>query len=105
MLKTLHLIVDRPHFERIVSEKRTDWRKIKPFYTQRLEGKQYERISFRNGYRKDSPRVVYKFKGYETYKDLYMLFLGDLVSMNDAAEKRIDQIVSAMFENSVNDIA
>ena len=104
-MKTLHLVVDRHHFMRIVSEKRVDWRKVKPYYAQRLEDKQYDRVCFRNGYHKDAPRATYEYKGYKQHKELYMIFVSQCINLNAAAEHLIDKAVSDMFANAVNDMA
>lgn len=53
--KILHLTLLRKWFDLILtSEKREEYREIKPYWTARLAGQSYDEIHFRNGYAKDA---------------------------------------------------
>lgn len=54
--KILHLTIKRKWFDLIAQGKKTvEFREIKPYWTKRLRGKEFDEVHFRNGYRKDSP--------------------------------------------------
>ena len=54
----------RKYFDQILKkEKIIEYRDITPYWSKRLEGRHYDVIKFRNGYRKDAPEMVVEFKG------------------------------------------
>ena len=64
MKKVLHLNLYRKYFDQILKkEKIIEYRDITPYWSKRLEGRHYDVIKFRNGYRKDAPEMVVEFKG------------------------------------------
>lgn len=64
MAKTLHMTLKREWFVKILSgEKTEEYRAIKPHWTKKL-AKQYDTITFRNGYDSDSPVMVVQYFGY-----------------------------------------
>ncbi len=61
---TLHLTLHREFFAQIAEgKKRTEYRKAKPYWRKRLEGREYDVILFRNGYAKDAPEMLVEFRG------------------------------------------
>jgi hypothetical protein len=85
-MKILHLTLKREWFIKIKSgEKRTEFREIKPYWTRRLEGRQYDAISFRNGYATDAPKMLVEFLGLdlalsESGNVCYAIALGKILS-------------------------
>jgi hypothetical protein len=54
-MKTLHLTLKRRWFDLIASgQKREEYREVKPYWTVRLVGREFDVIRFRNGYAKDA---------------------------------------------------
>lgn len=72
-MKILRLTLKKKWFDMIVSgEKKEEYREIKPywqkrlfhpFYPQILQFREYDAVEFRNGYRKDSGKVLFKCQG------------------------------------------
>lgn len=63
-MKILHLTLKKIWFDKIASgEKTEEYRDIKPYWTARLEGREYNEIHFRNGYAKDAPFMKVEWKG------------------------------------------
>ncbi len=61
-MKILHLTLKKKWFDMIASgEKKEEYREIKPYWKTRLEGRDYDVISARNGYAKDAPKLVAEF--------------------------------------------
>lgn len=65
--KILHLTLKGdPWFHMIASgEKKEEYREIKPYWEKRLDGREYDTVKFRWGYRKDSPVMYVEYKGVE----------------------------------------
>lgn len=86
-MKILHLTLHKRWFDDIAAEiKKIEYREVKPYWTKRLVGKEYDEIHFRNGYAKDAPfmRVEYVrleeghcFDG----KDCYGIILGKVLEV------------------------
>tara|TARA_X000001036_G_C20216284_1_gene617900 strand:+ start:294 stop:560 length:267 start_codon:yes stop_codon:yes gene_type:complete len=63
-MKVLHLNLFRKYFDAILNgEKTTEYREVTSYWSKRLEGRHYDVIKFRNGYRKDAPEMLVEFKG------------------------------------------
>ncbi len=63
-MKVLHLNLYRKYFDAILKkEKKVEYRDVTPYWSKRLEGRHYDVIKFRNGYRKDAPEMLVEFKG------------------------------------------
>lgn len=63
-MKTLHLILHKVWFDKILSgEKTQEFRLKTDFWRTRLEGKKYDEISFRNGYSTTAPVMRVEFLG------------------------------------------
>ena len=64
MKRILHLNLYRKYFDAILNgEKTIEYREITPYWSKRLEGRHYDVIKFKNGYRKDAPEMLIEFKG------------------------------------------
>ena len=67
MKKVLHLNLYHKYFDQILKgEKTIEYRDITPYWSKRLEGRHYDVIKFKNGYRKDAPEMIVEFKGMGT---------------------------------------
>lgn len=94
-LCVLHLTLKRKWFDMIASgEKREEYREMKQYWHQRLQGKRYDVVKFRNGYSKTSPTMTVELLGIligergETKwgapdgRDVYVLRLGEILAHN-----------------------
>jgi hypothetical protein len=64
MTKILHLTLHREHFAAVAAgKKRTEYRKTKPYWQKRLEGREYDLVKFRNGYAPNAPEMLVEFRG------------------------------------------
>ncbi len=77
-MKILHLTLEKKWFDLIKSGKKKDeYREDKPHWDKRLvnqetgEGKIFDVIKFRNGYRKDSPVMFVEFKSISFTSDKF----------------------------------
>ena len=62
--RVLQLTLKREYFSQIVEgNKDTEYRKHKPYWKSRLEGKRYDKVHIRNGYLRDSPEMDVECKG------------------------------------------
>ena len=67
MKKVLHLNLYHKYFNQILKgEKTIEYREVTPYWSKRLEGRHYDVIKFKNGYRKDAPEMLVEFKGMGT---------------------------------------
>lgn len=84
MNKTLHLNLMKQWFDQILAgTKKIEYREIKPYWTKRLfeengTPKNYDTISFRNGYSKGARTMLVEFKGVRVNKKKgeYEILLG-----------------------------
>ena len=59
----LHLNLHRGFFTEIAAGRKwVEYRKQKPYWKARLEGRKYDAILFRNGYAKDAPEMLVEFR-------------------------------------------
>ena len=80
MKKVLHLNLYRKYFDQILKkEKIIEYRDITPYLSKRLEGRHYDVIKFRNGYRKDAPEMVVEYKGMYVSDSEYAIVLGNIL--------------------------
>lgn len=86
--KILHLTLKKKWFDLIASgKKKFEYREIKPYWEKRLFDEHglryYDYIIFRNGYRKDSPKLFVEYKAFsiKTFegKNHYALHLGKII--------------------------
>ena len=60
----LPLTLHREFFAAIAAgTKKTEYREIKPYWQNRLEGRHYDLIHFRNGYATNAPEMLVEFVG------------------------------------------
>ena len=45
----------------------SEYRKRSPYWRKRLEDRNYDALLFRNGYAKDAPEMLVKFRGFRRY--------------------------------------
>jgi len=65
MTTILHLTLHRRFFADIASgKKRTEYRKVKPYWRKRLENRNCDIITFRNGYALKAPEMWVEFRGF-----------------------------------------
>ena len=87
MKKVLHLNLYRKYFDQILKKEKTiEYRNITPYWSKRLEGRDYDVIKFRNGYAKDAPTMLVEFKGigkvtFQT-TSTYAIDLGEIIEVN-----------------------
>ena len=71
-------------------EKKQEYREIKPYWTKRLEGKDFHIVRFKNGYSKDAPVIDLEFHGFRPgygkvdwgapyNKEVYVIDLGEII--------------------------
>ena len=90
---TLHLTLKKKWFDMIASgEKKEEYREMKLYWTSRLTGS-FSTVTFRNGYRKDSPTMeveiimIWVGRGNPDWgapvdQDVYIIRLGDILKIN-----------------------
>ena len=81
-MRILHLTLHRKWFDAIASgSKREEFREMKPYWIKRLEGKTFDRVHFRNGYRPDSPTMTFECNGIyrDEWANEYAIHLGNRV--------------------------
>jgi hypothetical protein len=62
--RVLQLTLKREFFAQIVEgTKTTEFRKYKPHWKSRLEGKEFDKVHFRNGYLESSPEMDVECRG------------------------------------------
>ena len=80
MKRVLHLNLYRKYFDQILKKEKTiEYRDITPYWSKRLEGRHYDVIKFKNGYRKDAPEMVVEYKGMYISDSEYAIVLGNIL--------------------------
>ena len=80
MPTSLQLTLHRQWFNDILSGQKTiEYREIKPHWTKRIAGRQYDEIHFRNGYQPQSPWMRVQYRGYFMCNNLFCLRLGKIL--------------------------
>ena len=88
MNKVLHLVLKRKYFERIYNKtKKVEYRDLTPYWSRRLEGKNFTHIKFQLAYSKNPPtmlveildRNIVDYKG----KKSYAFDLGKIIEVNN----------------------
>jgi len=78
--RILHLTLLRKWFDLIASGKKTkEFREIKPYWTKRLLGKNFDEIYFKNGYSKNALFMRVECKGIKKGKNDYIIHLGKIL--------------------------
>ncbi len=91
-MTTLHLTLKKRWYDMIYSgQKPEEYREIKPYWSRRLtSGKKFDKVQFKNGYRKDSPSFTMELKeittgmgvtkwGAPKDKPVFILKLGSII--------------------------
>jgi len=119
-MKSLTLYIKGEFFKQIVEGRKvSEFREIKPFYTRRLVGKQYDVVTLINGYAARAPRAVLTYLGYEEIervwsgetiaKPTYAIQLGELISVenylydilkNNLCQADLKTLMAATAKNS-----
>jgi len=93
-MKVLHLTLEKKWFDMIASgDKKEEYREIKPYWDTRLLNRNYDVVSFRNGYGKKSPIMTVQLTGIwmgygredlgaPILKRVYILTLGRVLELN-----------------------
>ena len=64
-MKILKLTIKKKYYNDIkLGKKKIEYREYKSYWIKRLIGKSYDMIEFKNGYKKDSPRMLVEYHGY-----------------------------------------
>ena len=86
MVKVLKLPVNTNWYNLILFGELThDYREIKPFWTKRLEDKEYDIVEFYHRFKKDIPPIRYKFEWIKKGRfvnydmDVYIIKFGDRI--------------------------
>ena len=80
--RVLHLTLIKKWFDLILSGKKTkEYRDIKPYWTKRLVGKEFEEIHFKNGYSKNAPFMRVEWKDMKKEKGKYVILLGKVLEI------------------------
>ena len=88
MNKVLHLVLKRKYFERIYNKtKKVEYRDFTPYWSKRLEDKNFTHIKFQLAYSKNPPtmlveildRNIVDYKG----KKSYAFDLGKIIEVNN----------------------
>lgn len=78
--KVLHLTIKRRWFDEILSgRKNLEYRANKPYWNRRLDGKHFDEVHFRNGYRDDSPMMRVKILSITKGDNWYIIQLGNIL--------------------------
>lgn len=84
----LFLNIKKKYFDAILrGDKKTEYRKLSPFYRSRIENKNIEAVHLRNGYSCDSPEALVEVLGvdHNSYHPeigkSYGLQLGDIIEV------------------------
>lgn len=81
---TLKIVIKGEWFDQIIAkEKKTEYRKVSPFWTSRLYDKSgkkraYDLIEFINGYNTNSRRLIVEFIGFKKKLDEYHIHIGKI---------------------------
>ena len=84
--KILHLTLKKEWFDLIAKKEKTvENREIKPYWSKRLEGKTFNEIHFKNGYAKNAPFMIVKWKGMKKDKQAnkYRIQLGKILKIEN----------------------
>ena len=92
MTKILHLNLYKKYFDDIVNGTKTiEYRKKTDYWKQRIEGREYDYIQFRNGYAKVAPTMLVEYNGYKVgfngIGEEYQLEIGKIVEVNNYEKK------------------
>jgi len=79
----LYLTLHRKYFAQILrGEKTVEYRRNKPYWNKKLDGKHFDEVIFRNGYSIHSPYLRVELKSIEKEGDWYLIGLGNILEAN-----------------------
>ncbi len=79
MVNILYLTLFRKWFDEVLQgKKKIEFREIKPYWTKRLDGRQYDYVIFKNGYSKEAPMMKVECLGIRK-KERYEILLGRIL--------------------------
>lgn len=92
-MKLLYLNIKKdPLLDILKGIKKTEYRKISPYYEKRL-AKNYDAIFFRNGYSKNAPYIIIKILGVSIInrmnKKVYAIELGKILETGNLTSKNL----------------
>ena len=80
--RILHLTLLKKWFDLIAIGKKTkEYRDVKPYWTKRLIGKEFDEIYFKNGYSKKVPFMRVEWKSIIKDKNQYVIILGKVLEI------------------------
>ena len=72
-------------YEILEGRKKIEYRLVKPYWTKRIVGREYDKILFKNGYGSKAPMMLVEYKGYHLGvwrgDPAYCLELGDVLKV------------------------
>lgn len=82
---TLHMTLHKKWFDKILAGRKLyEFREVKPYWTKRLENREYDVIRFKNGYQRDARTMTIEYGGYQIRKvkgvELYCIRLGKILN-------------------------
>jgi len=76
-MRILHLILKKDPYDRILAGTKTvEYRDRTKYWKIRLDGKEFDAIQFRNGYRKDARQMILEWNGMNISDQYYEIKLG-----------------------------
>lgn len=88
--RVLHLTIKKKWFDDILSgSKKLEFRQNKPYWNRRLDGKHFDEVLFRNGYRKDSPTMRVEILSINRWVYVYAIELGKVLEYTLNGKKYI----------------
>jgi hypothetical protein len=82
-MSTLHINLQRKWFAAIAAGTKTiEYRDASPFWIRRLAGKNYETITFSNGYATEAQRMTVEFLGAKLRGGRWEILLGRVLSIH-----------------------
>lgn len=95
-MRVLHMTLYKVYFDEIAKgEKKREFRRMTEYWQKRLEGKEYDVIVFKNGYRADAPLMTIEYLGLDIaeigYSNgekeiVYALKLGEVLEIKNYVE-------------------
>ena len=87
-MRILHLTLHKEWFDKIAKrEKPFEYREVKPYWTKRIYGREYDEIHFTNGYGPKRPFMRVKYHGFNfsifQRKMVYALPVGEILEIRN----------------------
>jgi len=82
--RILDLPIKRQFFDQILARTKTEeFRDLGEYWRAKLEGREYDEMRFRAGYKPDSPKMYAEFKGVKKLKDCYAIQIGEILRVEN----------------------